>query len=84
MRNELGEARWRSISGWRSEVCSGDLIVSAWSTDDVIAQAEEDGFLITREQAREVLTQLEQNFDAQVGINWTTISSVIQEVLETT
>jgi len=79
---EHGQVRWRRITRWKAEILKGDLIVSAWTTDDVIAQAKEDGFQIDEDQARMVLNRIEQDSDSQIGINWTVISSTIAEVLE--
>ena len=49
-------------------------IAAVWSTDDVLAVAEQNGFEITEDDAEEVLELIDQNHDANVGINWDGIS----------
>jgi len=53
-------------------------IAAVWSTDDVLAIAEQNGFEITEDDAEEVLELIDQNHDANVGINWDVISYHLQ------
>lgn len=48
-----------------------------WSTDDVLWRAEDMNVKITEEQADDVLSLLESNHDANVGINWDVIDYYI-------
>jgi len=45
-----------------------------WNVDDIIGVAEQKGLDITKEQACEVLETLLDNHDADLGVNWDTIS----------
>ncbi len=53
-----------------------DSVSIVWSVEDVL-QVRPD---LSREQAREVLTKVEKNHDAAVGVSWDTLS-YIAEVL---
>ncbi len=55
-----------------------------WSVEDVFNAAEVMGeeFMITREQAREVLRRINASHDAEIGVTWHTIEETIKAVLE--
>jgi len=44
-----------------------------WHTDDVIRRADETGAVVTKEQAMEILEDIEANHDAPLGVTWDTI-----------
>jgi len=48
-----------------------------WSTEDILAQAENLDIELTEDQADEILESLEDNHDANIGINWDVISFYI-------
>ena len=50
-----------------------------WSEEDIIAQAEQNGIVLDREQVESVAYYLESNHDASYGISWDTITWAIQE-----
>ena len=48
-----------------------------WSSDDILHQAKQDKVELTEKQADEILDILKHKHDANIGINWETISTVI-------
>ena len=56
---------------------SPDGITISWTVDDVQTAAEEEDQAVTDEEAREILAELKQKHDAEIGINWEVIKSVI-------
>ena len=52
-----------------------------WSTEDVLAQADNLDLELTEEQADEILESLEDNHDATIGINWDVISYYIEDYM---
>ena len=61
---------------------AGYLVDVLWSKDDILFQAANDDVTLTENQVDEVADRLQDEFDANYGINWDTISMRIQEVLE--
>lgn len=61
-----------------------NLITITWYIDDIIdrdkARSDEGEDIITDEEAREVLANLEGNHDANVGINWEVIDYWIDRI----
>jgi len=51
-----------------------------WGVEDVMGQAENMGRDITKEQAEEVLENLESNHDCNLGTTWETIGFWIGEI----
>lgn len=74
----VAPARWRGHepSGMNNDP---DKIDITWTTDDVLAQANEDGVELTQEEAREILADLRRRHDASIGINWQVISTHISD-----
>jgi len=59
-----------------------DVCDVVWTTEDVMSHAELGmDKPVTVEQAREVLRLLEDNHDAEHGINWYAIQNAIEEVV---
>lgn len=56
-----------------------DVDFAAWSTQDVLDQAEQDGKSISAEDARELLHKIVRAHDAGVGISWDTISEYLSD-----
>jgi hypothetical protein len=54
-----------------------DQISIVWCTEDVLHTAEEMNIELTTDQAREILGLLDRNHDANIGISWDVISSMI-------
>ena len=53
-----------------------------WTDEDVIAQAEDMKITLTEYEIEDVLTQMEKNHDASLGINWDVIAYHINEVVK--
>ena len=53
-----------------------------WQVEDVLQQANDEGLVITKEQAEEVLEKMEHYKDANLGLTWDTISSYLGELKE--
>lgn len=53
-----------------------------WSTEDVLAMADNMQVELTEEQADEVLENVYHYHDAEVGINWGVIDYHIENFLE--
>lgn len=58
-----------------------DKLVITWSADDVIEQAIKDGKSLTEDQAKRILKIVEDDVDSTIGVNWDTISHVIDMYL---
>jgi hypothetical protein len=54
-----------------------DQISIVWCTEDVLHTAKEMDIELTTDQAREILGLLDRKHDAEIGINWDVISSMI-------
>ena len=54
-------------------------IAVSWCVADVKNAAKERGIAISTKQAIRVLDSLEQNHNAQLGINWATIDSCLDK-----
>ncbi len=52
---------------------SDHVAVAIWSEEDVLGRAKERGIPITREQAQEILDEMDGKQDCELGITWTTI-----------
>ena len=53
-----------------------------WSVEDILHQANEDGFELTEDEAQEVLWGVINDADASIGVNWDVISFAIEEFAE--
>jgi len=76
----MSQADWDHLKAYKKEIIKGNTIACIWSTDDVLYKASIMGITITPEQAREVLKECETAHDADIGINWDTISFWIHEI----
>lgn len=54
-------------------------ITVSWNVTDVKNAAKEREISISTKQAIELLKSLEQNHEAEVGINWTTINDALDQ-----
>jgi hypothetical protein len=54
-------------------------IAGAWVIQDVYHKAEELGYNLTEEQAAFIFGNIQNYFDATIGINWDTIEYYINE-----
>ena len=70
-------SEWDQVKRYEEEFKSGDAIAVVWLLDDVICTAEEMGYTLTEEQARDILAEISHRHDATIGINWEVIQSYI-------
>lgn len=66
---------------WQQTIDRKEVIAIKWSTTDVIHRANERGFMLTFEQAYDILDILEKDHDATIGINWEVIDTVTDNYL---
>jgi len=59
---------------------SQHVAVAIWCEDDVRERAAERGMTISREQAQGVITNIDYRQDCELGITWTTIDCVLDEI----
>ena len=57
------------------------VIRDEWSEDDITDQCEQIGEELTLDETRQVLEIIVKSHDAEIGINWNSINSAIDEVL---
>jgi len=57
------------------------VIRDEWCEDDITDQCEQIGEELTLEETRKVLEIIVKSHDAEIGINWNSINSAIDEVL---
>ena len=50
-----------------------------WSTEDIIGKAKEMKKRCSKKDARIILSDIEQNFDAEFGITWCTIEQAVED-----
>ena len=55
------------------------IATAIWSESDVLGRAKELKKKITRKQAQEILDDIEQHHDAELGITWMTLDCTIQD-----
>lgn len=59
-----------------------DWVAEWWHIDDVQAQAENMGEVLTEQECRDVLTLVMRKHDCNIGINWDVIDYWIEETLK--
>ena len=60
----------------------GELVVaSIWDEGDVEGLEEEHGWKFTHQERAQILSMFKENEDPTIGLNWTTLEKVCQEVL---
>lgn len=50
-----------------------------WSWEDIYYPAGEQGYKCSKEQAQEILEDMIDNHDAELGINWNVVNCYIQD-----
>jgi hypothetical protein len=56
------------------------IATAIWSEEDVLGRAKELKKKITRKQAQDILDDIEQHHDAELGICWMTLDCAIQDL----
>ena len=66
----------------KDELINRGYIRVFWQKEDVISQAKNLGYELTDEEANDIMYNIEQSFDANIGVNWDVISEHIRYVKE--
>lgn len=69
------EAKKR-LRGYRGE----HVAVAIWSEEDVLGRAKELKVECSREQAREIIDEIDRKQDCSLGISWDTIDYFVWEL----
>jgi hypothetical protein len=59
------------------------VCIHMWQVEDVIEQAKEIGKRVTKNEAQEILEEIEDNIDSELGVSWTTIRIGIEDFIRT-
>ena len=54
--------------------------LSIWDISDVVSKAEECDIEITEEEALQIISDIDENHDATIGINWDVISNHLYDL----
>ena len=61
--------------------CGGEHVaVAIWCEEDVFDRAKERGEKISREQAQEIISMMDRKHDCELGITWTTIDVLLDDM----
>jgi len=58
------------------------VAIAIWCEDDVLERAKEKGIECSREQARDILDQMDRKQDCSIGISWDTIDCYLWDLKE--
>ena len=58
------------------------ICVHYWQIGDVLHMAEEMDEKVTREEAQEILEEIEDNIDSEMGVSWTSIRCGIEDLIK--
>ena len=58
------------------------VILDEWCEDDITDQCEQIGVELSQDETRRVLEMIVKIHDCEIGINWNSINSAIDAVLE--
>ena len=58
------------------------ICVHYWQIGDVFHIAEEMGEKVTNDEAQEILEEIEDNIDSEMGVSWTTIRVGIEDLIK--
>jgi hypothetical protein len=74
--------KWQRVRSYKNSIKSGQAIAIIWTIEDVLQQAKDQGTPLTLEEALEVLSLLDTEHNATIGISWDTISTTIDTVIK--
>lgn len=66
----------------KEELISRGFLRVFWNREDIVMRAEALEYNLTDEEIEEVAYNIEQSFDANVGVNWDVITDHIDMVKE--
>ena len=55
---------------------------SNWQIGDVLHMAEEMEEKVTNDEAQEILEEIEDNIDSEMGVSWTSIRCGIEDLIK--
>jgi Ca2+-binding EF-hand superfamily protein len=58
------------------------ICVHYWQIGDVLHMAEEMDEKVTNEEAQEILEEIEDNIDSEMGVSWTSIRVGIEDLIK--
>jgi Ca2+-binding EF-hand superfamily protein len=58
------------------------ICVHYWQIGDVLHMAEEMDEKVTNDEAQEILEEVEDNIDSEMGVSWTSISVGIEDLIK--
>jgi Ca2+-binding EF-hand superfamily protein len=58
------------------------ICVHYWQIGDVLHMAEEMGEKVTNDEAQEILDEIEDNIDSEMGVSWDNIRSGIEDLIK--
>jgi len=56
------------------------VAIAIWCEDDVLGRAKEKGIKCSREQAQDILDQMDRRQDCSLGISWDTIDCYLWDL----
>ena len=57
------------------------IAVHIWSPEDVFQVAEEIGATISKNEAEEIIDDINRHIDSEYGVSWTTVRCVLEDYL---
>jgi len=58
------------------------ICVHYWQIGDVLHMAEEMEVKVTKDEAQEILEEIEDNIDSEMGVSWDNIRSGIEDLIK--
>lgn len=56
-----------------------EFAVTIWTIDDVIGEAASQGYELTKEQAAEIVCDVDRHQDAEIGITWGVLGVYVRD-----
>ena len=79
----MSQQDWNILEEYKHDIENGKAIAIIWDISDIYIQAKNDDiYNLTHNEAKRVLTKLQLNHDANIGINWDVISAVTDIVIK--
>jgi hypothetical protein len=58
------------------------ICVHYWQIGDVLLKVVEMGEKVTNDEAQEILEEIEDNIDSEMGVSWTTLRVNIEDLIK--
>lgn len=76
----MSQSDWDRLEDYKLRIIEGDTIAMVWSDEDVKGRMEELSIELDVGEIRDVLSLLDNEHDACIGINWDMIDFWIDHV----